>query len=106
AEKRRGLGVGVALGDGEREVRAGNRVLGISAVQLVSGEAWPVAEIFAPGETVGTTATHSSKPGDADAIALGPAGNSLAHGIDRPDDLVTGNQAGLRRREIAPDDMQ
>ena len=59
--------VGVLLRD--------DRVLGVPAVVVPSGEAWRQAEVLAAGRAEPARATRAPQPGDADAVAGGePAG--------------------------------
>ena len=47
-EQRRELAVGGAVGQREAEALVGDRQLGVAAVEVVAGEARPLAEVLAP----------------------------------------------------------
>ena len=103
AEQRRGLEILVALGNGEAEPLVRDDALGVAAVQLVPGEAGPVAQVLAPGAAVAAGAVRPAEPGDADA---GARREALSTALDRADDLVPDDERaasdrGARRRRRA-----
>ena len=69
AQQRRRIDVAVRAVDGKAESRVGDRVLGVSAVDVIAGESRAVAQILAPGRAVDAHATRPAEPGNADAIA-------------------------------------
>ena len=79
AEQRRGLPIGVAVGEGEAEARVGDGVLREAAVDVAAGEARALAQVLAPGAAERALAARPAQPRHADAPPV--AG-------DGPDDLV------------------
>src|SRR6185436_5031638 len=79
---------------------------GVAAVEVIAGEACPVAEVLAPASAVAALAAGPAEPGDADPLAgleaLGPL-PSPDHGAD---DLVPLHERQLRAVEVAVDDVQ
>ena len=106
AQQRGGLGVVVAVGQGEAVGGVGDGELGVAAVQRVAGEARRVAQVLAAGAAVGAGAAGVAEPGDADAPADGERGGAGAAGQHLAHDLVAGDQGQLGMRQLAVDDVQ
>ena len=106
AEQRGGLGVAVAVGQGEAVGGVGDGELGIAAVQRVAGEAGRVAQVLVAGAAIGAGAAGVAEPGDADPPADGERGGARAAGQHLAHDLVAGDQRQLGVRQLAVDDVQ
>jgi hypothetical protein len=102
AEQRRRLGVVIAAWQLEAVARVGGRVLGIAAVELVTGEARVVAQILLAAPAIETGAVGRAQPRQADAIADSEALDARAERRNLADDLVAENQrqlgVGTRRK--------
>src|SRR5262245_66693338 len=84
----------------------GKGVFRVAAVDLISGKASEVAEVFAAGNAVAAGATGPAEPGDADAVARLKALDPLAIAGHTADDFVAGNQWQLGLGQFAIDDVQ
>ena len=69
AEQRRRLLVGLAVGDREAVALVGDGELRVAAVDVVAGEAGPVAEVLATAAAVAALAAGPAEPGDPDPVA-------------------------------------
>ena len=103
AEERRGLQVGIPAGNREAEALVGDAQLREAAVEVVAGEAGPVAEVLLPALAVRADTARPAEPGDADSGTRREASGALEH---LADDLVTGHEWQLRMRELAVEDVQ
>src|SRR5205823_6081720 len=79
------------------EALVGDRVLGVATVEVVAGEAGPVAEVLASAQAVAALAAGPAEPRDADPPA--------ARLVD-PDDLVPGDERELRVGKLAVHDVE
>jgi hypothetical protein len=77
----RGNRVGVVLVDHD--------VLGVTTVNVPTGEGGRRAEVLATGEAVTALATGSREPRRPHAVALGEALRAVAEFVDDADDFVT-----------------
>src|SRR3954465_2080966 len=96
----------VVLADNRKAVsRVGDAELGVSAIDVVAGEARAIAQILAAGRAVRAFTARPTQPWDADAIARS---KSRVAGCldDGSHDLVAKYQWQLRLRELAVDDVQ
>jgi hypothetical protein len=106
AEERCGLPVGVADRDREAEARVRDRILGVSAVDLVAGKPCRLAQVLSSRSAESALAARPSHPRHADpASRLDPGRprldlENLAHY------LVSGDQRQLRIREISVHDVE
>src|SRR5262249_53406350 len=106
AEEGGGLEVGVARGEREAEARVGHRPLGVAAVDLVAGEARPVAEVLAAGAAVAADAAGPPEPGDPPPLADAEGFDALAQGVNRAHDLVAQDERQLGPVELAVHDVE
>ena len=88
------------------EVFADQRIVGVSAVDVVPGEAGVVAEILEAAETVLTSAVRLMKPGNADSITFFQYVDVFSNCIDEADDLMAGNNRRFGERQIAFNSVQ
>ena len=96
AEQRRRLEIRIARREREAEALVGDDLLGVAAVEVVPGEACPVAEVLPPGRAVAAPAARPAEPRHAEPAAV----VGLAH------DLVAGHERQPVRRQLAVDDVQ
>src|ERR1700693_2384347 len=104
AEQRGGMLVGEGGGKRVREVCADDAVLGVAAVDVVSGEAGLLAKILGVAPAVGTGAVGGVEPGDADPITCFERVDAGAESVDNTNDLVAGDDGELGKRQVAFDD--
>jgi hypothetical protein len=106
AQQRRGVGIVVAVGQGEAETLVGGAVLGESAVAVIAGERRLVTEVLAVHAAECAVAACLAEPRDADPLAdretlrLRSARDHLTH------DFVARHDAIPVRRQFAVDDVQ
>ena len=86
------------------EIAAGQCEFGVAAVDGVAGEGGRVAEVLATPEAVPAGSVRAADPGDAHAGAEWKCRRVSI--CDFPDDLVTGYQWLLPRRQFTFDNMQ
>jgi hypothetical protein len=86
------------------EVGTHLNVFGVTTVDGVAGEDGIIAEVFQLVMAVPATAVNSAHPRDADAGACGKFGSGSFD--DLADDLVAGNQARTKRRQVSFDDVK
>jgi hypothetical protein len=106
AQPRRHLGIGLCTRNGKAVPGVGNRVLCVTAVQLVAGEAWSVTKVLALRPAVAARPACVAEPGYANALPdteLCDAGAKLG---DMSDDLVPWNNGQLWVFEIPVDDVE
>ena len=90
----------------ETIVRIGNRVLGVSPIDLIAGEARFIAEILVAVAAIEACAARMPKPRNPDPFTNGKTGHALS-GLRHPaDNFVPRNNRQFRFREIAVDHMQ
>jgi hypothetical protein len=82
-----------------------DRMLCEAAVDLVSGEAGSIAEVFATAYAVVTAAARVTQPGNADASS-GRKTRLRPNSEDLPNDLVARNERQADGRQLAVDHMQ
>src|SRR5215467_3056000 len=87
------------------KLRRDNCVLGIPAIDLVTGEPGLFAEILAFTETKFTSPTCALQPCDADTITDLDSANSSSHLADDPDSLMARNQWSPHVRQFSFNDM-
>ena len=78
-----------------------HRVRRVPPVEVPAGEAWPEAQVLAPGKTETADPAGVGQPGHPDAVALAPARGPGPESVDDPDDLVTRRHPGAARRQVA-----
>src|SRR5205823_5993417 len=93
----------VFLRDLEAEALVRDGLLGVTAVEVVAGEAGPVAEVLLPGAAVAAHAVRPTEPWHADTAARGERLAALDH---RAHDLVSEHERELRLVELAVADVQ
>ena len=106
AQQRRRLEVRVALRDREAVALVGDRQLRVAAVELVAGEAGPLAEVLAAGAAVAALAAGPAEPRDPDPLPGLEALRPLPRPLDGADDLVAGDERQLRLGQVAVDDVE
>ncbi len=106
AQQRRRLEVGVALGDREAVALVGDRLLRVAAIELIAGEAGPLAEVLAARAAVAALAVGPSQPRDPDPLPGGEALGPLPRPLDGADYLVSDDQGQLRVAQIAVDHVE
>ena len=100
AEERCRLDVRIGVREGEAEALVRDRELGEAAVDLVAGEARPVAQVLAAGEAERAYAAGPAEPRYAHAGAHLEPIHPRALPQDDPDNLVTQDQGELGVREL------
>src|SRR5207249_90524 len=88
AEERRSLEVLEAGRDGEAVALVRYRQLGVAAVELITREARPFAEVLPAGAAVGALTAGPAEPRDSHAVARPEAFRSLPGQGHLADDLV------------------
>ena len=96
AEERRRLQVGVPVRDREAEALVGDRPFRVAAVEVVAGEARPLAEVLPPGAAVAALPARPAEPRHAEPAAV----------LGLADDLVAGNERQLRPGQLTVHDVQ
>src|SRR5262245_6665899 len=79
---------------------------GIAAVDLIAGEARPLAQILAAATAELTGAAGEAQPGHADALADPEAVDAVAERGHRADDLMAGDERQLRPAQFTIDDVE
>ena len=105
-EQRRRLQIRVALGDREAVALVGDRLLGVSPVELVAGEPGPLAEVLPARAAVAAVAIGPSQPRDPYPLTGVEALRPLPRRLDRADDLMTEDEGQLRLVEVAVGDVE
>ena len=106
AQQRGGFRVAERASDREAVARVDHHVIGIAAVQRISGESRLLAEVFPPCAAKPAIPAGPAQPGHADAVADGEALRRRACGLHPPDDLVAGHQRQRRVRQVSVDHVQ
>src|SRR5438128_4925452 len=106
AQKRRGLQVGVALGNRKAEPAVRDRVVGIAAVDLITREPSAVAKVFAPRQAVLAIAVRPPQPRHADPSANPRLGHALARLDHLGNDLMAGDDRELGLCQLAVDNVK
>src|SRR5262249_1351809 len=96
----------VTLRQAEAIALLGHRILGVTAVDLISGEPGAIAKVFAAARAVSADAAGKAQPGDADPVARLKALDSLARAGHLADNRVAGNDQEVWVGELAIDDVQ
>ena len=106
AEERRGLEIGVTLGNRETEAVVRRGVLGEAPVQLVARETRPVTKILAFRPAVATLAAGPAEPRHPDPVSCAEARDVPPHRRDPAHDLVAGDQGQHRLGQLAFDHVE
>lgn len=108
SDKKQGrrLGVGIIAYDRKTVSLVGKRVIGITAVDLIAGEARAISQILTAGPAKPAGPAAMAQPWDADALADCQSLDPLALGGDDADDFVAGNQRQTGRGQFAVEGMQ
>ena len=107
AQQRRGRFVAEPVGNRVGEVLAHHHEFGVAAIVVVTGKPRVRAEVLAAAPAPGALAAGLAQPGDADPRAGGSeARASGATAYDRADDLVTGDDSRMARRQVALGDVE
>src|SRR5581483_419049 len=106
AQERRGLQIGIAGWQREAESRVGDGVLGVAAVDVISGEAGAVAQVLAIGKAEAAVSAGPAQPGNAYAIADREAAHAMADLGHLPGDLMAQYQRQLRIGQLAVEDVE
>ena len=88
----------------EHKVVACGRILGVTAVDGVSGEDGGIAEIFEAAVAVRANSIHTANPGDSNARAQWQLTRSALDNITN--NLMSGNERFLSRRQLSLLDVQ
>jgi hypothetical protein len=99
AEQRRGLHIGITLRDRQAIASIGHGVLRKAALESVSGECRPIAEILRSCRAIPALPAGPAQPWHADTIALAKTRHAPARLNHAPDDFVA-------RRDGIPDIRQ
>jgi hypothetical protein len=105
-EKRRRLDIRVAGWEREAEPLVGHRVLRVASVELISGKANPIAEIFPAGPAIAALSTSPSQPRYADALPHCEPIHAVPSGSHRAYDFMTQDQRQLGLGKITVDYVQ
>src|SRR5207248_6770479 len=103
AQERRGLGVGVAVGERKAVALVGDGHPGVATVDLVTREARTVAEVLAARPAMLAGAARPAQPRNSDPRSFR---ESRASGFYDPNDFVAEHERQLRIRQLAVQDMQ
>src|SRR6516164_2093762 len=106
AEQRRCFEITVLPWEWKREPRVRDRVLRVTAVELIARETRLGAEILAPRAAVFAVPAGAAEPWHADALTLACALHALAARDHRGDDLVPGNHRQPRVGKLAVDEVK
>src|SRR6266540_2581232 len=106
AEERRGLGIGIAVRDREGVPRVHHGCLREASVEVVPGEARPLAQILAPRAAGAADAARPAEPRDADAVAGREPTGARAECLDPPHHLVPEDERQLGMWQLAVDDVE
>ena len=98
--------IAIAVRQFEAVARIRHRVGRVTAIYLVAGEAWIVAEIFAARQTIGTGAIGETEPGHANAFANLESFHDWPQRLDPADDLMSQHQGQLWLVQLAIDNVQ
>src|SRR5690606_7086625 len=90
----------------DAEPLVGNRVLRVSAIDVIAGESRPLAEVLAAGQAIPALPTRPAKPRHTDATTWVVALATWPPIYDRADDPVTGDQRKLRMFQLRVQDME
>src|ERR1039457_7180945 len=93
-------GVRVPRGDGKAIALVRHGVFGVTAVDVVTGEARAFAQVLAPRAAEDALPARPAAPRDADAVAAREAGDVSAERRDAPDDLVAEHERQLRSAQF------
>ena len=96
----------VARRDREAVALVGHGELGVTAIEIVAGEACPLAEVLAAGAAKPALAAGPAEPRNADQGARPESGGALAASDHRADDLMTQHEGQLRARQLAGVDVE
>ena len=86
--KESAMGLGALAGQRQRKARFCDSILGVTAVDLVTGEFSAVAQVLAIAQTVAAVSARATKPRNADALSFGEALNTVGDCLDRAHYLV------------------
>lgn len=106
AEQRGGRRIVVSGWNRKAVAFVGYHVLRIASIEVITGEACVIAEIFLSAPTILAGAAGPAEPRHTDAISRAMDGACAAALNNRADDLVARNDGKLALRELAIDDMQ
>ena len=95
-----------SVGNGKTKTRIGHGKVGVTAINVVAGEACAIAKIFTTGPAELTFTTRPAQPRNADPIALAKSFYIASNFFDASHDFVSGNQRQLRGRQFAIDNVK
>ena len=87
-------------------VGAGHHVAGVSSVDVVSGERDLLAEVLLAPPAGLARAARREHPCDADARPYGRSRDTRADALDDPNNLVSGNNRYLNRRQFSLNNVE
>jgi hypothetical protein len=88
------------------EVLPHDTILGVAPMNVITGEAGLIAEVFAVPQAVGTCAIGRGEPGNSYAIACLEIVNTGTEGIDQANDLMSGNDGDFGKRQVTLHDVK
>src|SRR5262245_24568748 len=106
AEQRRGLFIVENFGNRIDEIRRGDGVFGVTAVDQPSGECGILTKILFALAAVFAHAVSLMEPGNAHAVVDLESRHAFSDLRDAPDDLMAGNDGQNLWRQFALDDVQ
>src|ERR1700730_5923772 len=106
AEQRRNIDIVIFGRQTKTKSCVGNGELGVTAIDVVAGEARVVAKILAVRSTINAFAIRPAQPRNPDAVADREIFDALAGLLDAPDNLMSQNQRQLRVGQFAIDNMK
>ena len=97
---------GIAIGQREAVARVGDSEFGVTAVDLITGEARRIAQIFAAAHAEAALAASPAEPGYTDALTNAETGDAVAQHGDPSDDFMAGNDRQARLRQFTVREVQ
>lgn len=105
-QQRRGADIVIARRQRKAIARIRHRIFGITAITVITDEAWGVAQVLALFLAIGAMATAAAQPRHADPIADRKLACKFAHMSNYPNHFVTQYQRRFVRNQIAIGNMQ
>src|ERR1700730_17640886 len=106
AKQRRNIDIVIFGRQTKTKSCVGNGELGVTAVDVVAGEAGVVAKILSGRSTINGFAIRPAQPRNPDAVTDRKIFDALASLLDAPDNLMSQNQRQLRVGQLAINNVQ
>ena len=106
AEQRRRFRIAIAVREFEHEAPVGDGVVGITAIDLITGEARVEAKILAVALAVLALFARVAEPRNADPVADREVGDAVAEPLDDADDFMARHERNFRVQQLAVDHVQ